>query len=137
MDIDVTSTACGILYYHILIYENTFSAVPSAVRFPAIFVLSFNSIRVQWTDPLTPNGIILTYSVYIIRSPSELSELHQTSSKQLSLSGFNPYELVCFMVSATNIAGEGPNSTQHCTRTHQAGAYTHITCIHCYFLYYM
>ena len=135
MDIDVTSTACGILYYHILIYENTLSAVPSAVQLSAISALSSNSIRVQWTNPSTPNGIILIYSVYIIRSSPQLSELHQTSSKQLSTSGFNPYEWVCFMVSATNIAGEGPNSTQHCTRTHQAGAYTHITCIHCCFLY--
>ena len=116
---------------YILIYENTFSAVPSAVQHAAISVLSSNSIRVQWTDPSTPNGIIIIYSVYIIRSSPQLSELHQTASKQLSLSGFNPYEWVCFMVSATNIAGEGPNSTQRCIRTSQAGTYTHITYTHC------
>jgi len=82
-----------------------------------------SSVLVSWNAPLTPNGAITSYTLYInytdmspaavIRSNSELTSYTVTD--------LQPYQMVSVRVSASTVAGEGPASDSATGRARELG----------------
>ena len=81
-----------------------------------VATLNSTAISVQWEPPLTPNGIIILYTIYINDCP-----VLNVSNHSCLLDGFSPYEVVNVSVSASTKTGEGPQSEQRSETTHETG----------------
>ena len=81
-----------------------------------VATLNSTAISVQWEPPLTPNGIIIFYTIYINDCP-----VLNVSNHSCLLDGFSPYEVVNVSVSASTKTGEGPQSEQRSETTHETG----------------
>ena len=86
-------------------------------------ILSSTAIYIQWDPPLTPNVIIILYTVYI--NGSLLLNVNATSGTQnISLDGFSPYQIVNVSLSASTEVGEGPLTNTQSVTTHESGIYS-------------
>ena len=69
-----------------------------------------SSVVVSWQEPAEPNGRITHYTVYVNGS----ADGSRTSGPvlKLTISGLSPAQLVRVNVSASTLAGEGPQSNE-------------------------
>ena len=89
----------------------------------SVTTLNSTAIHIQWDHPLTSNGIIIFYTIYINGVP--LLNITATSDTQnTSVGGFTPYQTVNVRISASTEAGEGPLTVVHTVTTHETGATT-------------
>ena len=80
------------------------------------------SVVVHWSPPLTPNGVITRYNLYIgYDSQSGEIEVFNTDGQSTfyNISNLLPYQQISIEVTASTRIGEGPSSV-HETRTAQA-----------------
>jgi len=93
--------------------------------------LNSTAIMLSWAPPGDPNGIIESYHLsarvvsadsYIIDSGLESSVLVLSAVlRELVLTGLHPYVEYEFRLSASTVAGEGPQTTPQSARTDPAG----------------
>lgn len=97
--------------------------VPSAPTAPMISVINSTTLAFQWQPPVAPNTDgPLNYNVYLVRElGSSTNFVRKTTNQYIQLAIFNPFERVCFRVSARNNHGEGLNTSEECSRTSEAG----------------
>ena len=81
-----------------------------------VAALNSSTISVQWRPPLTPNGIIVFYTIYINDHP-----VLNVSDHSCFVGGFSPNETVIVSISASTKIGEGPLSEQTGVTTHETG----------------
>ena len=83
-----------------------------------------SSVFVSWIPPLTPNGIITGYNLYINYSDESPVTIIQsnTTSTNYTVIDLQPYQLVSVMISASTIAGEGPVSESVAGRARELGS---------------
>ena len=81
--------------------------------------LNTTAIQIQWSPPLTPNGIIILYTVYI----DDISTLNISDSDRNSVvvGGFSPYQLLTVRLSASTKVGEGPLTKSQSVVTDESG----------------
>ena len=77
---------------------------------------STNELIVYWSPPLTTNGIITNYTVYV--NGSVACVIVDTNC---TIGDLLPYQLSNVQVSANTSVGEGPKSAVFPVRAHQAG----------------
>ena len=100
------------------------SAPGDAPRSVSVITLNTTAIHVQWDPPLIPNGVIISYNIYI--DGVLLLNISTTSGAQnISIAGFSPYQTVSVNLSANTKVGEGPLSMSQNVTTHESG----ITCV--------
>ena len=88
-------------------------------------ILNTTTIHIQWGPPLTPNGIITHYIIYINGNPRQ--SVNATSGTQnTSIGDFVPYQTVNVRLSASTMVGEGPLSVIKRSTTHESGASVYI-----------
>lgn len=82
-----------------------------------------SSVAVSWIPPSVPNGIIMSYDLYI--NYNDVSPLSAIQSGALNtnyiITGLRPYQLVSVMISASTVAGEGPRSEMYSGRAREQG----------------
>ena len=71
---------------------------------------SASSVLVSWNPPLTPNGNIISYTLYINYTDGSPVVVMRTDSDSTSYTviRLQPYQMVSVRVSASTAAGEGP-----------------------------
>ena len=80
------------------------------------------ALLIEWSPPLTPNGIITLYNIYATYdNHSEDNFTVNCSENSYVLDGLSPHQLVYVSMSASTIAGEGPLSETVHNRTSQTG----------------
>ena len=89
-----------------------------------------SSVLVTWIVPLTPNGIITGYNLYVNYSDGSPIAILQSSASttNYTLTNLRPYQLVTVQVSASTVAGEGPMSEPVMGRSREEGSYLYIVC---------
>ena len=102
-----------------------FSSWRCTARNVILSTLNSTAVHIQWDPPLTPNGIIIHYTVYI--NDIQLRNVHGTQST--SVGGFSPDQTVIVRVSASTTAGEGPLIAPLSVTTHETGIYIIFACI--------
>jgi hypothetical protein len=87
---------------------------------------SSSSVLVSWTPPSTPNGAILTYTLYISFSEGSPVTRIQSGAAATNYTVMNlePYQLVSVMISASTAAGEGPASEPATGRARELGMFS-------------
>ena len=67
---------------------------------------------ITWAPPSTPNGAIISYTIYINYTDGSPVEIMQSRSSTASyvVSNLQPYQLIIVEISASTSAGEGPKS---------------------------
>lgn len=82
-----------------------------------------SSVLVSWSAPLTPNGIITSYTLYINYTDTSAVEVMRSNSASTSYTvmGLEPYQQVSVRVSASTAAGEGPTSEAAIGRAREQG----------------
>ena len=80
---------------------------PDGVDPPMITAASATSLQVTWTEPTTPNGRIITYSIFNATAAGTADVLLTNSSLPGSfiVAGLEPYTEYDFIVEACTIAG--------------------------------
>ena len=86
-----------------------------------VTTMNSTAIHIQWDPPLTPNGIIIFYTIYINGVPL-LNIIATSGSQNTSMGSFCPNDLVNVRLSASTEAGEGPLTVVHTATTHETGA---------------
>lgn len=84
--------------------------VPVGVFAPQLSVVSSTEIMVQWSEPITPNGVITEYRIYILGPEYNIFTLIHTAQLPGSeiISGLTPFSqysfttLVCTSVGCTS-----------------------------------
>ncbi len=67
------------------------------------------TLTLSWGPPAEPNGVIITYTLYVdYRNGTTTNFL--TPSAPFLLSPLRPYQTVSVQVSASTSVGEGPNT---------------------------
>ena len=80
---------------------------PSGVYAPEVQALSSSSIQVTWREPATPNGVIISYSIFNTTAEGEQDSLLMTSPfpGSLFLHGLTPFTEYGFAVEVCTAAG--------------------------------
>ena len=82
------------------------------------------TIAINWSPPSTPNGFIVSYTLYINSSTGTTIYMKNQQLLDYVLERFTPYERVSVRVSASTKIGEGPQSepvivyTQETSKSH-------------------
>ena len=98
------------------------SAPGDAPQGVSVITLNTTAIHIQWDPPLIPNGVIISYNIYI--DGVLLLNISATSGTQnISIAGFSPYQTVNVSLSANTKVGEGPLSVSQSVTTHESGIY--------------
>ena len=86
-----------------------------------------SSVVVSWQEPAEPNGRITHYTVYVNGS----ADGSRTSGPVLTLtiSGLSPAQLVRVRVSASTLAGEGPQSNESSGMSQDGSKYHLVTAV--------
>ena len=80
------------------------------------------NLTVTWSVPMTPNGIITHYTLYVDYKNGTVDPLtFQPSITSYIITGLSPYQQVGVKLSASTVIGAGPNSTREDVRTAQTG----------------
>lgn len=83
-------------------------------------VVNSTAIKIGWSPPENPNGIIIYYTIYINGIPT--LNISATVGRQSAvMEGLSPYQQVNVSLSASTSAGEGPVSLQETVTTHETG----------------
>ena len=82
-----------------------------------------SSVLVSWTPPSTPNGVVMTYNLYINYSDgSPIARIQSSASNTYyTVMDLEPYQLVSVAISASTTAGEGPVSGSVTGRAQELG----------------
>ena len=95
--------------FTILTFHATCIAVPAdAPTNVSVIAISPFAIAIRWSPPSTPNGIIVSYTLYI--SSSSVTTTRNQQLMDIVMEGLAPYERVSVRVSASTKIGEGPQS---------------------------
>lgn len=100
------------------IYSSSAPNDPPVIAF--INSSSPSTLSVFALPPQAPNGLITSYSFYVIFE-NGTSRALSGETGVLQLHGLLPYELVAIQVSANTSAGESPRSAINFTRTEEDG----------------
>ena len=76
------------------------------------------AVEIEWRPPITPNGIIVNYTVY---ANNGLIVIVDGSQTNYLYRGLSPYEEVNISVSASTKIGEGPRSIEVHSHTQESG----------------
>ena len=102
-------TPSKVSYYHssLNLVNHMLFAGPSAPESLDIIGVNSSSVMLQWRPPLTPNGVIVLYS---LKYNSTTLLVTNTSSDVLMLTveGLSSENVYIFQVTAHTKAGEGP-----------------------------
>ena len=83
--------------------------------------VSASALRLGWSSPDTPNGIITVYNIYVTYDNGSIENMTVNGSENSYLiGGLSPHQLVYVSISASTIAGEGPSTSRLEQRTGQA-----------------
>jgi len=77
---------------------------PQGVQPPQLFVMSDTAIRVSWVPPLTPNGDIIAYNVFM--DGSRIEEINTTLPGSHVIYDLVPYTVYQFRVSHRTVDAE-------------------------------
>ena len=108
--ISIAGETSGVGPYGTVKEVMTEEAAPSIPRDVTVVYLSYTELSVSWNTPLTPNGIILLYTLYYKQSSSNITQYDTTTTPPLILRNLVNFP-VEIKVSASTAAGEG-NSSQ-------------------------
>lgn len=82
-----------------------FSPVPEGVRPPVLEATSFSSLNATWKEPDQPNGVIVTYSLYM-RKISTYVVLFQGANLSYHVTGLSAgQEYFFFIMANTSVGG--------------------------------
>lgn len=91
--------------------------------------MNANSLTVTWSDPDTPYGIVISYTVtYNI---TEVMASFVTESQTVTLEDLDEYSVYVIYVAASTRIGTGPYAQVH-KRTGQASKLFYSYCIMCF-----
>lgn len=103
--------------------------VPGTPRSLTAIVTSVHSIKLEWNEPVNPNGIIIAYRIYYVlnQEDTDNKDVHsfvEVSGKETSHEFENMTEnrTYFFWISAKTIMGEG-SSTRRVTASTSRGIY--------------
>lgn len=84
-----------------------FPTVPEDIVDPTLSVLSSSEIQITWKVPLTPNGVITEYKVFLLypQSGMSISLINHTETGSYVATGLTPYTLYSFYLLVCNSAG--------------------------------
>ena len=103
----------------------SFAAPDSPPTAVAVGAESPYEVRVTWSPPTTPNGIITQYRLSATLNGSPLpSIIVPRDDLTRVIDGLTPFGIVTVMISASTIVGEGPSSPTVTLRTLEARKYT-------------
>ena len=105
-----------------------YSAEPEDVPLHIIVAgINASALQINWKPPLVPNGIIISYTIYVRYDNGSRDEIYVNgSSRMYVLDNLSPHQLVHVQMSASTIAGEGSTSAEAHNRTSQAGVLKEI-----------
>ena len=89
---------------------------------------SLMTVKVQWAPPIIPNSLVnaLSYKVYIRRENDSIEHYtYNYTIESVEFNHFNPFELICIKISASNEQGEGSKSKEKCIRALENGKNAH------------
>ncbi len=90
------------------------------------------TLTLSWDPPAEPNGVIITYTLYVDYL-NETTTNFPTPSAPFLLSPLRPYQTVSVQVSASTSVGEGPRTPP--TRFTTAEASEFIQCMQSHVCY--
>ena len=93
--------------------------------------LNVTAIHIQWSPPLTPNGIIIFYTIYINDIPL-LNVSAGSGIQNISVGGFFPHQMLNVRLSASTKAGEGLLTEPYNITTHESGTFLPSVIPHIY-----
>ena len=93
--------------------------VPSGVRPPRLTVVSSTSILINWTTPLTPNGGITSYNVFLT-TPESRAIVQSTVPGTFLLEELTPFTEYSILLEACTLVGCA-NSSSASARTMEGG----------------
>ncbi len=67
------------------------------------------TLTLSWSPPAEPNGVIITYTLYVDYLNGTTTNL-PTTSEQFTISPLRPYQTISVQVSASTSVGEGPRT---------------------------
>ena len=85
-----------------------------------VTILSSTTVHVQWNPPLTPNGVIVFYTIYVNGAP-KLNVTAIAGVQSSPVDGFSPNQMLRITLSASTKMGEGPQTVPHTVTTHESG----------------
>ena len=89
------------------------SAVPEdAPTIVMTFALGPTSVRVTWTPPTSPNGMITTYTLYYSTPSSSANLTLEGRMESHDLTDLRPHTNYTILVSASTLTGEGPSGPE-------------------------
>lgn len=59
------SLMCPTILFYTISFLLHYSAVPANLSAPLVNVLSATSIYILWTEPNQPNGVIISYTIFL------------------------------------------------------------------------
>lgn len=88
------------------------STAPSGVNPPSVTALSSNSLEVTWTEPTTPNGIVVNYTLFST-SDDDVFLTDSSSPGSFVVDGLDPFTEYGFVVETCTNAGctDSPEGT--------------------------
>ncbi|XP_026855233.2 phosphatidylinositol phosphatase PTPRQ [Electrophorus electricus] len=95
-----------------LITVKTTEQVPSSVRDVLYHNINSTSVYVIWSSPLSPNGKITHYTVYILNLQSQKAQQYVSNTTSILLTGLEKYTRYKLRVAASTAVGESPLSAQ-------------------------
>ncbi|XP_076848697.1 phosphatidylinositol phosphatase PTPRQ isoform X2 [Brachyhypopomus gauderio] len=95
-----------------LITVKTTEQVPSSVRDVFYHNISSTSVQVIWTSPLSPNGKITHYTVYLLNLRSQKAQQYVSNTTSVLLTGLEKYTQYKLRVAASTAVGESPLSDE-------------------------
>ena len=112
---------CVVLHNVTYAFFQTTIAPEDATANVRVTGTSPSSVFVSWIPPLTPNGDIIRYTLYVNYSDGSPVAVMQSNSAStnFTVSGLQPYQRVSVMISASTTAGEGPTSETVSGRTRE------------------
>ena len=94
---------------HVITLTFVLHAVPTdAPTDVSVIATSPFTIAISWSPPNTPNGFIVSYTLYV--SSSSVTTTRNQQLLDFVMGEFTPYERVSVRVSASTKIGEGPQS---------------------------
>ena len=96
----------------------TQQSIPTKVNAPILIAQSPYTMRVNWSSPLSPNGIITQYNVTMLVNGSYQSVLPEGNLGEMMtvlVLGLKPYTLYTFRIGACTTVGcaVGPDASKH------------------------
>ena len=91
-----------------------------APRNTIVGIINTTAIYMEWDPPLTPNGVIIHYTIYT-NGYQPLNVKATSGARNISIGGFSPYQTLEESLSASTGAGEGPWTVPQRITTQESG----------------